>query len=457
VTAPQEGSRVEEQRPDFFISYAQADVAWAEWLAWQLEEAGYGVLVQAWDFGAGSDFVTEMRRASARARRTLAVLSPAYVASGFAIAEWNAAFAADPSGVARKLLPVRVVDFVPDGLDAARVYVDLVDLAEPAARRRLLAAVRQGRTKPTSPPPFPCSTAVTPPFPGRVPSAGNALTRNGNNRPRRVQPAISPSTGGPVETSREPGPIHIPALFTRIIASSPKTGGLFGLGLVIAILVTGYVFIRGPVRHQEATCVLAFDASASSMYMQSQYSVWARQVIQDCSQYSSRIYALPVTDDTATNLIPPVDTRLDRRDMVSRERLQMTIDGLIRQVEAMVDKVRGSIGTDLLGLGPAVDDLLRNPVNSRRELVVFSDAVNTTGLDFRVIRLDGPGISDIIELLKNEHRLPDLRGVTVRLYGAGINNGGPDFPPQKLADIEQFWRGYFTAAGANLAAYARTP
>lgn len=26
---------------DFFISYNSADRTWAEWIAWQLEEAGY--------------------------------------------------------------------------------------------------------------------------------------------------------------------------------------------------------------------------------------------------------------------------------------------------------------------------------------------------------------------------------------------------------------------------------
>jgi hypothetical protein len=28
---------------DFFISYNQADRTWAEWIAWQLEHAGYSV------------------------------------------------------------------------------------------------------------------------------------------------------------------------------------------------------------------------------------------------------------------------------------------------------------------------------------------------------------------------------------------------------------------------------
>ena len=32
---------------DFFVSYTSADRAWAEWIAWQLEQAGYQVIVQA--------------------------------------------------------------------------------------------------------------------------------------------------------------------------------------------------------------------------------------------------------------------------------------------------------------------------------------------------------------------------------------------------------------------------
>lgn len=35
---------------DFFISYNRADGLWAEWIAWQLEEAGYTAVLQAWDF-----------------------------------------------------------------------------------------------------------------------------------------------------------------------------------------------------------------------------------------------------------------------------------------------------------------------------------------------------------------------------------------------------------------------
>jgi hypothetical protein len=43
----------DRQEKDFFVSYTQADEAWAEWIAWELEEAGYSVKMQDWDFLPG--------------------------------------------------------------------------------------------------------------------------------------------------------------------------------------------------------------------------------------------------------------------------------------------------------------------------------------------------------------------------------------------------------------------
>jgi len=61
---------------DFFISYNKADLQWAEWIAWQLEEAGHTVLIQAWDILPGMDFLVEMERAADDCKRTSAVLPP---------------------------------------------------------------------------------------------------------------------------------------------------------------------------------------------------------------------------------------------------------------------------------------------------------------------------------------------------------------------------------------------
>ena len=158
----------------YFVSYNRADRAWAEWIAWQLETAGHDANIQAWDFRPGNNFVLEMDKAAANSDYTIAVLSPAYLLSRFTAPEWAAAFAQDPTGENRRLIPVRVREFDRRGLLAQINYVDLVDLDEEAARMALLEGIEPGRAKPATPPAFPGAgmqpTASRPRFPGSLPA-----------------------------------------------------------------------------------------------------------------------------------------------------------------------------------------------------------------------------------------------------------------------------------------------
>ena len=141
---------------DFFISYTAADQAWAEWIAWQLEQAGYTVVIQAWHFKAGSNFALEMSKATEETMGTLLVLSSDFLASPFTKAEWAARFAQDPTGEGRRLVPIRVRDCRPEGLLGPIVYVDLVGLSEAPARMELIRQIK-GDLRPTRAPPFPTS------------------------------------------------------------------------------------------------------------------------------------------------------------------------------------------------------------------------------------------------------------------------------------------------------------
>lgn len=161
--------------PDFFVSRNKADKAWAQWIAWQLEAAGYETVVQDWDFGAGKNFVLEMQGATTNARRTIAVLSPDFLKSAYTAPEWAAAFAQDPTGAKRKLVPVRVRACKPTGLLAQIAYIDLVGLDEEAAKAELLAGVKRRRTKPSTAPPFPGKAlGRRPKFPGPASTAKTA-------------------------------------------------------------------------------------------------------------------------------------------------------------------------------------------------------------------------------------------------------------------------------------------
>lgn len=158
-----------KQTKDFFVSYNKADRQWAEWIAWELEAAGYGVIIQAWDFAG--NFVLEMDRAHREAARTVAVLSPDYLEAMYTKPEWAARFAQDPTGRDDRLIPVRVREVELEGLLAQIVYVDLLGLSEAEASERLLQRARRERAKPARRPTFPGDRAPAgkPAFPPAVP------------------------------------------------------------------------------------------------------------------------------------------------------------------------------------------------------------------------------------------------------------------------------------------------
>jgi tetratricopeptide (TPR) repeat protein len=160
-------------KPDFFISYTSADRPWAEWIAWQLEAIGYTTRLQTWDFASGPEFVREMEQAVASAERTIAVLSPDYLSSSFGEREWRVAFAKDPSGERRLLVPVRVRECQPPGLLAPGVCIDLLATHEETAKARLLAGLHEKGARPSQSPRFPGSgpgsIAELSRFPGDLP------------------------------------------------------------------------------------------------------------------------------------------------------------------------------------------------------------------------------------------------------------------------------------------------
>jgi tetratricopeptide (TPR) repeat protein len=161
---------------NFFISYNKADRSWAEWIAWQLKEAGYEVVIQAWDFRPGSNFVLEMDKAAKGTERTIAVLSEDYMKAEFTHPEWAAAFAKDPRGDKRALVPVLVRKCEAEGLLNQIVQIRLVDLEEQAAKEALLAGVRPEGVldkAPLFPGPKPRTVVKQPRYPGSPPSTWN--------------------------------------------------------------------------------------------------------------------------------------------------------------------------------------------------------------------------------------------------------------------------------------------
>ncbi len=175
-------------RTDFFISHAGADRAWAEWVAWQLIDAGYAVELDVWDWAAGRNFVTAMNDALAKADRVLALFSAAYFErERYTTEEWSASLVHLPGVPPERLVPVRIehvpADKVPPLLRPL-MSCDVFGVGEDAARRALLAAVT-GPGRPTQPPDFPERRGglsrlggTGPRRPGAMPRVWNVPVRN---------------------------------------------------------------------------------------------------------------------------------------------------------------------------------------------------------------------------------------------------------------------------------------
>jgi hypothetical protein len=146
---------VSSRGTDFFISHAGRDTGWAEWLAWQLQQAGYTVELDVWDWAPGEDFVARMAAALESADRLLAVCTEAYFSSAFGGAELRAAFAGQARAEGR-IVPVLVEPVTLPPLYAPLIRVDLAGLDEHRADREadceiglhLARIVQRGRSPP---------------------------------------------------------------------------------------------------------------------------------------------------------------------------------------------------------------------------------------------------------------------------------------------------------------------
>jgi TIR domain/NB-ARC domain len=103
--------------------------------------------------------VLRMQEATARANLTLAVLSEPYLQASYTQPEWAAAFAQDPNGKDRRLIPVRVGECALTGMLRSIICIDLINLREEEAERALLNGLKPSE-EPARLPRFPGNRAT---------------------------------------------------------------------------------------------------------------------------------------------------------------------------------------------------------------------------------------------------------------------------------------------------------
>lgn len=125
---------------DFFVSYSTPDRDAARAIVEILQSAGFTTFWDQ-DFPVGTDFVGQIQNGVTKCRRMVAVMTRGYFERPWTSMEWHCFLTKDPSGAFGLLIPVRIEDFVPDGIFASRVYLDFVPLEPHEWREALLRVV----------------------------------------------------------------------------------------------------------------------------------------------------------------------------------------------------------------------------------------------------------------------------------------------------------------------------
>jgi len=149
---------------DFFISYNSTNFAWAAWIAQQLEEAGYSTILPPWGLRLDSDFDMEMQKAAAKAKRIVAVLSPAYLNLINIQSTWIETFKQNTTIEPNTLIPIRVQEC---GRKFRKLlesinYIDIIGKDEATAQAMLIAGIHSQGIKLTVKVSFPGNTRHQP-------------------------------------------------------------------------------------------------------------------------------------------------------------------------------------------------------------------------------------------------------------------------------------------------------
>jgi hypothetical protein len=193
------------ERKSFFISFTGVDKHWAEWIGWELEEAGYSVILQTWDFHGGDNIIQKINTAIKSSERTILVISPDYEKSTYTALEWSATFYKDPTGASGNVVPVIVRSLSSEeslgGLLGPIAFIDLTGRDEKDARRKLLNDLDRRRHKPVLAPLFPGASAQ--PEPVAPPSHENMASPSFPGPAVEADRTVAPEANGVINALQQ--------------------------------------------------------------------------------------------------------------------------------------------------------------------------------------------------------------------------------------------------------------
>lgn len=252
-----------------------------------------------------------------------------------------------------------------------------------------------------------------------------------------------------------------PATRSRL---SPRRKLAAGAAAVTVLMLLSWMFWPRPQPVATGVCVVAVDADTGTAQLHQRYIQWLAPVLHQCATTFPKIVLLPVTAATETTIITPVTVDLGTAvDLTGnpanvQDAVTAQINRTVAAGAAMLDQAAladNHTGTDLVALGRTVEQLFTG--SGPKSLYVFSDGIQARyPYNLTVVPLGDNDRAQYLHQLRDAHELGNLTGVTVRFYGAGIDDTADQLPPDRLAAIQAWWTDYYRASGADLVLYTRT-
>ncbi|HEY6285280.1 MAG TPA: TIR domain-containing protein [Ktedonobacteraceae bacterium] len=131
----------QDSRKDFYISYKSADLVWADWICWQLEQAEYSIELPSWEFRLSFDFQQEMKTGAEQAKRIIVILSPGYLKEFTNRPEWTEVYERILKDQPGTLISVLVHPCELRGVFASTKHINFIEQDEYGAHNKLLGDI----------------------------------------------------------------------------------------------------------------------------------------------------------------------------------------------------------------------------------------------------------------------------------------------------------------------------
>lgn len=233
------------------------------------------------------------------------------------------------------------------------------------------------------------------------------------------------------------------------------------LALVASIALAGCAAVRaatgsggpGPL------VVVLFDVSRSTSdpVVRARYLDAFERVLDDVVAQHGTIVGDVIDDDPLAHSSYPISASFDACDPLTDNRLACDArEGsarrdALRSARTILASTDGTAGTDIHdGMALAERVFASYPEASSRSLVLLSDMIERSArLNLGRPRSTDASISPTLDGLAADGLIPDLRGVSVYVVGAGVQ-ASSGLASERFLLLERFWQAFVTRAGGTL-------